>query len=222
MADRGKAIYEANCLACHQPDQHRNGYWPPPVFNDLGTDPNRSKVVTPLGYVVIEKAIAMCYQPEGLSFRYDGRDYAPNKNIDGNALLVPRFAAQDQGYVAGPLDGIWARASTFTTVPSPTLSASSSPRKTRVKSFLRGAISYDARNVGWEWPADRLQALKASNPSVRIYDTAQDGQTASGHDQATWTDVNGIVGPKGKTYRLAWDDPEGDVVDCLIEYLKTL
>jgi hypothetical protein len=220
-AGRGKAIYEANCLACHQPDQHRAGHRLPPVFNDLGTDMNRARVVRPLGYVVIEKAITMCYQPEGLSFEYGGRNYTPNKDVDGNALLVPRFAAEDQGYVAGPLDGIWARAPYLHNGSVPTLRQLLAP-KTRVKSFIRGAISYDARDVGWEWPAGRLESLKASNPSVRIYDTAQDGQSASGHDQAWWTDVDGVVGPKGKTYRLAWDDPDGDEVESLIEYLKTL
>jgi len=88
----------------------------------------------------------MCYQPEGLSFRYAGRDYTPNKNIDGNALLVPRFAAEDQGYVAGPLDGVWALAPYLHNGSVPTLRQLLVP-KNRVKTFLRGAISYDAKEV---------------------------------------------------------------------------
>lgn len=220
-AAKGKAVYEANCLACHQPDQHREGRKPPPVFNDLGTDANRSRVVRPLGYVAIEKALAACYQPSSLAFTYMGKAYRPNDGIDGNALLVPRFAPEDQGYVAGPLDGIWARAPYLHNGSVATLRQLLAPR-TRAKTFVRGAISFDKADVGWDWKAENLAALRKSNPSARVYDTAQDGQAASGHDQARWVDADGIVGSKGKAYRLAWDNPSDPVVGDLIEYLKTL
>jgi hypothetical protein len=220
-AVRGRAIYEANCLACHQPDQHRAERRPPPIFNDLGTDPNRSRVVRPLGYVAIEKALAACYQPTGLAFTYKGKDYRPNDAVDGNALFVPRFAAEDQGYVAGPLDGVWARAPYLHNGSVPTLRQLLAP-KTRVGKFVRGAISFDKADVGWDWRPEALTALRTSNPSARLYDTAQDGQSAVGHDRTWWVDGEGIVGPKRTAYRLTWADPADPAVDDLIEYLKTL
>ena len=39
---RGRALFEANCIACHQDDQHRGDGRPLPIFNDLGTDMNRA------------------------------------------------------------------------------------------------------------------------------------------------------------------------------------
>jgi hypothetical protein len=220
-AARGRAIFEANCSACHRADQERRGHRAPPVFNHLGTDGNRSRVVRPLGYVAIEGALAACYQPRDLEFTYRGRSYRPNAAVDGNALLVPRFAAEDQGYVAPPLDGLWARAPYLHNGSVPTLRQLLVP-KTRVATFVRGVISYDRKDVGWDWQAARLAEWRTTNPSARTYETAHDGQSATGHDQVQWVDADGIVGAAGKTFRLAWDDPNDPEVDALLEYLKSL
>jgi hypothetical protein len=91
-----------------------------------------------------------------------------------------------------------------------------------VKTFVRGAISFDQADVGWDWRAADLATLRPANPSARLYDTSQDGQSAAGHDQTWWVDSDGVVGPKRRAYRLAWDDPDDSAVDALIEYLKTL
>ena len=221
LAKRGEAIYQANCVACHQPDQDRSGWRVPPIFSDLGTDRNRSQVVRPLGYVAIEGALAACYQPADLAFTYRGRDYKPNAEVDGNSLIVPRFAAEDQGYVAPPLDGIWARAPYLHNGSVPTLRQLLVPR-TRVAQFARGVISYDTREGGWDWKADGLAGWQGTNPSARLYDTREDGQSASGHDSARWVDVHGKVGAAGRSYRLGWDDPTDPEVDALIEYMKSL
>ena len=94
--------------------------------------------------------------------------------------------------------------------------------RANARRFVRGAISYDQHNVGWDWPESRIAELGRKDPSARLYDTSEDGQSAAGHDQKTWIDVHGKVGPKGQSYRLAWDDPDDPAVDALLEYLKTL
>ena len=111
---RGRALFEANCIACHQDDQHRGDGRPLPIFNDLGTDMNRARVVRPAGYEIIKKALVACYQPADLRFKLNDQEFAPNRDVDGNALLVKRFTPETRGYVAPPLDGLWARAPTCT------------------------------------------------------------------------------------------------------------
>jgi hypothetical protein len=59
-------------------------------------------------------------------------------------------------------------------------------------------------------------------PSARLFDTFEDGQANTGHDQASWVDRDGKVGPRDKTYRLSWDDPKSPEVEALPGYLKTL
>ena len=91
----------------------------------------------------------------------------------------------------------------------------------RAETFVRGAISYDKKNVGWVWEANQFDRLRPDNPSARIIDTREDGQSNAGHDRREWVDDGGKVGPKGKKYRLAWDDPDDPAVEALLEYLKT-
>jgi len=71
-------------------------------------------------------------------------------------------------------------------------------------------------------PIRDLDKLRAENPSARLFDTFEDGQANTGHDQASWVDRDGKVGPKDKAYRLSWDAPRNPEVEALLEYLKTL
>ena len=71
-------------------------------------------------------------------------------------------------------------------------------------------------------PIRDLDKLRAENPSARLFDTFEDGQANTGHNQASWVDRDGQVGPKDKTYRLFWDDLKSPEVDALLDYLKTL
>jgi RoxA-like, cytochrome c-like len=219
---RGRSVYEANCIACHREDQHRGEAGELPVF-DLGTDMNRAKVVRPVGYQIIEKEIVACYQPTDLRFRLGDKEFRPNQNVDGAALLIKRFTPETQGYVAPPMDGLWARAPYLHNGSVPTLRHLLVPSlREQARTFVRGAISYDTKNLGWSWEVDRLARLRPENPSARVFDASQDGQSNTGHDQKSWTDTEGKVGPKGRAYRLAWDDAEDLAVEALIAYLKTL
>jgi len=92
----------------------------------------------------------------------------------------------------------------------------------RAETFVRGVISCDKKNVGWVWEANQFDRLRPDNPSARIFDTREDGQSNAGHDRRGWVDDGGKVGPKGKKSRLARDDPDDPVVEALLEYLKML
>jgi len=65
--------------------------------------------------------------------------------------------------------------------------------------------------------APRREPLR---PALRH--TFEGGQANTGHDQASWVDRDGKVGPKDKAYRLSWDAPRNPEVEALLEYLKTL
>jgi hypothetical protein len=149
--------------------------------------------------------------------------FEPNRGVNGDVLLIKRFTPETQGYVAPPLDGLWARAPYLHNGSVPTLRHLLVPSlRTQAQKFVRGAISYDTKNLGWAWEADRLAKLLPENPSARLFDAGQDGQSNAGHDQKTWTDADGKVGPKDRTYRLAWDDADDPEVEAIIAYLKTL
>ncbi len=221
LVERGRALFEANCVACHREDQHRGDGQPLPVF-DLGTDGNRAQVVRPAGHVIIKKVLMACYHPPDLRFKLGDKEFIPNRDVDGDALLIERFTPETQGYVAPPLDGLWARAPYLHNGSVTTLRHLLAPSlRGRAKTFVRGAISYDTKDLGWAWEADRLGQLRSDNPSARLFDASRDGQSNAGHDQREWVDAEGRIGPKGKSYRLAWDDPDDLEVEALIAYFKT-
>jgi hypothetical protein len=90
---------------------------------------------------------------------------------------------------------------------------------------VRGSISYDRKNVGWVWEVERLADLRKRDPSARLYDTREDGQSNAGHDQREWIDAEGKVGTKGQAYQLSWDETdakEAEDVEALLAFLKTL
>ncbi len=222
LIDRGRILYETNCLACHREDQRRGDGNPLTVF-DLGTDPNRAKVVTPVAFELTKASLVASFQPADLRFRIGDNEYQPNFEVDGEELLIRRFTPESQGYVAAPLDGIWARAPYLHNGAVPTLMHLLVPKlRDQTPVFVRGAISFDQDNVGWEWSIDHWDRLRAENRSARLYDTSKDGQSNAGHDQSEWIDLEGKVGSPGKSYRLAWDDWTDPEVLALIAYLKTL
>ena len=217
-ARRGEEVFKKNCLVCHRPDQHRGG--PPrddPAVYMMGTDTNRARVVTPGGFLAIRQALVDGYQPPDLRFRYGAeRTEVEPTAIDPDALLVDRTAVRDQGYVANPLDGIWARAPYLHNGSVPTLRHLLVPKlRARAAVFVRGIISYDQEDVGWVWDPRELPRYKDRDLSARLYDTALDGQSNRGHDRK-WVKVG------GRTYRLSWDREDDREVGDLLEYLKTL
>ncbi|WP_244513177.1 MULTISPECIES: cytochrome c [unclassified Ensifer] len=206
-AVRGEAIFAENCGACHRPRNEQR-------YPQIGTDMNRAQVLNTAGSAIFLTAFkAACHDA---SFRYTdpyGRQIQPCAMPDFR-ILRDTTEVTNQGYLASPLDGIWARAPYLHNGSVPTLAHLLQPGS-RPETFLRGVIEFDPKVVGWVWDAANLKTYSLKYPTVSVHDTKRDGWSNRGHDRDL------VI--EGKLHRLDWSDPAraGDF-DALIEYLKTL
>lgn len=199
----GEALFAENCAACHQP---HNGA----VYTDLGTDPNRDKVINRvLMWAARREYTNFC--PPDLELDLAGSKVKPCASYDGVSLkgrrsAVMRPLSDQRGYNATPLKGIWAVAPYLHTGSVPTMRHLLMP-DTRPASFMKGRMAYDTENMGFSW-----QQTEGSG-GVLFDTTAFHALNNRGHD----TDIT----EGDTTYKLDWsDDPTG--AEALIEYLKTL
>ncbi len=186
-AERGEALFEAHCASCHHAGA--DAIYPTAV---TGTDPNRANVVTAEGRArLIEALRAGCDDDAAC----DAED----------AEIVAEVAPPgERGYLALPLDGIWARAPYLHNGSVPTLRHLLVP-SSRPATFVRGNLHYDTENVGFAWdPA----AGAADAPHVHPYDTTRAGRHNTGHDGPDFLGLD-------------WASRPSDLAD-LLEYLKTL
>ena len=144
-AKAGKAIFDAHCAVCHAPGGAKLGEVIP--IRMAGTDRNRLDAFTP------ETAAAFT-ELDVYAWRYQGFH-------------------KTNGYVAVPLDGIWARAPYLHNGSVPTLAALLTPSAARPASFFKGSREYDPVNVGFD--------LSKGTP----FDTTQPGNASSGHHWGT-------------------------------------
>ena len=174
LAARGRTVFDATCARCH--GTYENG----------GTYPNE---LVPLADIGTDSLLAT-----GTAQFADPYVQWFAQSFWGE---MSRLEPQ-QGYVAPPLDGIWATAPYFHNGSVPTIAAVlDSPQ--RPPSWTRSfqSTDYDQAAVGWKFTA------VAPNPSMTtIYDTSQPGYGNGGH-----------------VYGDALDDGDRAAV---IEYLKTL
>jgi hypothetical protein len=216
-AKKGEALFKTNCAICHQPE----GMWKGKPFNktnfDLGTDPNRAKVLSPAG-----EALFVASFKAGIPTDYtipgpDGKPIYPAA-LPASEIVFDRTKPEDQGYVTNDLMGVWARAPYLHNGSVPTLRHLLAPHRKgseRPTLFVRGSISYDPVNVGFVWETGRIAEFRAVDPTVALFDTTQDGESNAGHDRDV--EIEGVL------RRLDWskDEQAGDL-GCLLEYLKTL
>jgi hypothetical protein len=136
LVSKGAEVFAKNCAGCHgvydRATNSMSGKGGKFMQVDLtvGTDPERWK-----------------------AFR-EGSAKALNEFGERNALWGPnafRGAPEfgDYGYLAGPLDGIWARAPYLHNGSVPTIAELLKAPAERVKVFYRGNPHYDETNVGW-------------------------------------------------------------------------
>ena len=205
-AAKGEALFGEHCGDCHRPRNDRQ-YW------ELQTDFNRAQVLTPAGAKLFLSSFqAACHDKDFTYVDRNGKTIRPSV-APPSQILRDSTMAQNQGYIAGVLDGIWARAPYLHNGSVPTLRHLLKPAK-RPERFLRGVIEFDTDNVGWVWNIERKQAYVASMPTMSEHDTRRDGWTNVGHDKDLFMN--------GKTYRLDWSDPAyAKDLENLIEYLKT-
>lgn len=205
-AARGEALFAENCGTCHRPRNERR-------YPEIGTDMNRAAVLNPAGSAMFLQAFqAACHDPDFGFHDRDGRLVRPCV-MPAYRILRDTAAVENQGYLAPPLDGIWARAPFLHNGSVPTLRQLLQPAS-RPQAFLRGAIAYDPDAVGWQWDVARQADLAAVYPTVSVHDTTRDGWSSRGHDRDLVID--------GRSYRLDWSDPDRAAdLEALLEYLKT-
>lgn len=174
LAAQGRAIFEGTCSRCHG------------TYGDDETYPN---LLVPVEEVGTDPVYAERFVVHPEMSDWFGRSWFAE-----GAWLEPRM-----GYVAPPLDGIWATAPYLHNASVPTLTAlldsSLRPRYFR-RDFDSSAYDFEA--VGWPH-----EALAAPAPGDRaVYDTTVEGYGNRGH----------VFG----------DALSADQRRALLEYLKTL
>lgn len=181
-AEFGRSVFEKTCSGCH------GTYGPHPTYPNL---------VIGVDAVGTDAALAQTAVGGGED-RFFG--WLKKSFYGENSRLAPA-----PGYVAPPLDGIWATAPYLHNGSVPTLAALlNSP--TRPRYWLRSfnPADYDTRRVGWIYKELRYgkDGAADSHERKRIYDTTLPGYSNQGH-----------------TFGDALNEQERS---ALIEYLKTL
>ena len=120
-AERGRAVYDAECSSCHDPRGAAVGQVT--QLADIGTDPERLRSFTP------ELAKRMHTIGEGRVWRFS-------------------HFRKTEGYANMPLDGLWLRAPYLHNGSVPTLRALLFPEE-RPAEFYRAYDVYDWDNVGF-------------------------------------------------------------------------
>lgn len=183
-AARGKHLYEEYCASCHTPGNTE-------IFSPaiVGTDANRAIIWTP-------------YSMGGLvgALRIGCTDTATCNSPDGTPVPSDKIIRSTGGYMAVPLDGIWARAPYLHNGSVPNMYALLTGD--RPTTFHRGNIAYDQEHMGFS---------TAPNPAAYTapYDTTRSGNSNVGHDTP---EFNGDVD---------WANEPKKLAD-LLSYLKTL
>jgi mono/diheme cytochrome c family protein len=168
-AQAGRQVYEKECADCHEPGGARFARTVP--LAEIGTDPNRAD-----------------------TWSQASAD-AVNRTITLEGYLRPLLAKRD-GYLSGPLDGLWLRAPYLHNGSVPNLRELLEPPERRSAFFFTGYDVLDPVNVGFV-----ATGPQAEQAGFRL-DTRERGNGNAGH-------VYGVA--------LAAADKAS-----LIEYLKTL
>ncbi len=181
-AARGRHLFDQNCASCHTAGN--NAIFSP---SDVGTDRNRAVIWTPYSMAGLTAAL-----------RAGCTDAVTCNQPDGSPVPSSQIISSTGGYMALPLDGIWARAPYLHNGSVPTMYALLTGE--RPATFQRGNIAYDQERMGF---------VDAPSTFSAPFDTTKSGNTNVGHDTP---DFNGYVDWKNEPRKL----------EDLISYLKTL
>ena len=159
LAEHGRGVFEKRCATCHG------------TYGETPTYPNK---LVPLAVIGTDALLASGTAQFGGPFV----DWYKASFFGEAARLEPK-----EGYVAPPLDGIWATAPYLHNGSVPTIAAlldSASRPAFWTRSF--DSKDYDPDALGWRYTAldhGKAAAPKAERPS--IYDTSRPGYGNTGH-----------------------------------------
>lgn len=182
LAAEGEAVFEANCSGCHG-TYGEDGTYPNLVIGleEIGTDPDYARAATDGSRDRFYAWVAASYYGQGVR------------------------TGPAPGYIAPPLDGIWATAPHLHNGSVPDiLSLLESSQRPQFWRHRTGPRTYEQANLGWAY--ERLDQGKSGvddgNERAQIYDTTLPAHGNDGH----------VFG----------DDLTDDERRAVIEYLKTL
>ncbi len=162
LAEQGRAVFESNCAECHGTYRDHANY--PSVcvpIDDLGTDPVRLHALGVAGRTLYGKSW-----------------FAHGGETDEQTTVVDPV-----GYVAPPLDGVWASPPYLHNGSVPTLWHLLHPSE-RPKVWRRIDESMDEDRVGFK--IEIVDRVPLSEPDIakrrEYFDTTRFGKSNSGHD----------------------------------------
>lgn len=182
LAEQGRGVFESNCAECHGTYGAESTYPNRRVpLNEIGTDPVRLK-----------------------SLKVSGREkYARSWFAHAGDADQHQTVVDPDGYVAPPLDGVWASPPYFHNGSVPTLWHVLHPDQ-RPAVWRRVGEAIDAQKVGF--PIEVVAKVPLAEPDVAIrrsyFDTRRFGKSNAGHEYPS------VLSEAEKT--------------AVLEYLKTL
>ena len=187
LADEGETLFNANCRKCHGRYGERETYPNKLVALDkVGTDPG----IAEMAYHKADRFVRW----------FNGSFYGSRYGGVAETRATPAL-----GYVAPPLDGVWATAPYLHNGSVPTLAAllDTHARPTYWR-FDGAEPDYDSETLGWGYVMlDAGQDQYASIDEQKwVYDTTRPGYGNRGHDFG--------------------DELSADERSAVLEYLKTL
>ncbi|QDT02567.1 Cytochrome c [Rubripirellula lacrimiformis] len=194
LAQQGRALFNQTCAQCHGTygdDEHYPNRRIP--IEDIGTDPVRLRALSIAGrqkyadsWFNREKAVAAT-DDEGPGTREHPRDLAKDRPDDVHAATI----VDPDGYVAPPLDGVWASPPYFHNGSVPTLWHVLHPSDRPVV-WRRTGQEMDQQRVGFS--IQLADKVPLTEPDVAIrrsyFDTRRFGKSRAGHDYPDQLDEN--------------------------------
>lgn len=163
---QGKALFTQHCAKCHGVYGEDWSYPNKLIeLDEIGTDPTRALGIS-----------------DRAKEHYDRTWFADETDSAGKKFVT----SNERGYIAPPLDGIWATAPYLHNGSVPTLYAllNSKARPSKyTRSFRTDESEYDHRQIGWK-VAMVEQDLPANTHPIekrKLYDTSQPGRGNRGH-----------------------------------------
>ncbi|MEM8945510.1 MAG: cytochrome c [Planctomycetota bacterium] len=185
LAERGRLIFEQNCAECHG------------TYGENGSYPER---IVPIDVVATDSVrLGSLTAKHRLSYETNWiNEYGARGKV----------VAEPGGYLAPPLDGVWASAPYFHNGSVPTLWHVLRPTERPVVWVRTHNDAYDRKLVGLacdaseDLPSRTTSATTSAAVRRRYFDTRKFGKSARGHDFA--------------------ESLSDDACQAVLEYLKTL
>jgi mono/diheme cytochrome c family protein len=175
LAAEGERVFNRSCAACH---------------GTYGAEPDYPNLLVDLDTVGTDPAYALQAYEDGQRFMqwFNASWYGERAT-----------ARPGRGYVAPPLDGVWATAPFLHNGSVPSIAALLDSSK-RPQYWQRNFDSpeYDARNLGWVYRELDSGKAGAAGPAERasVYDTTLEGYSNQGHvfgDTLTEDERNAVI-----------------------------